>query len=159
MKIKFLTIALFLFMGTKLMAQQPKILPQFTFYTLDGKAFSTKDVDRTKKSLLMLFDCTCEHCQRETKLLFSNYGAFKGVNIYMITLDEVFAIQQFFGSYAPGLNLKPNVKVLQDKKKIFIPTFLPDQYPAIYLYSEGGKLLEYSTGDGGMKKMLKALKK
>lgn len=140
-------------------AQQPTLLPQFTFYKLDGKAFSNKDIKQGKKNLLILFDCTCEHCQRETALLNKNYASFKNVNIYMITLDEAYIIPQFFNSYAKGLNTKPNVTVLQDRNHTFIPTFLPTKYPAMFLYSATGKLQLYNSGDGGIKKLLTVVNK
>ena len=138
-------------------AQQPAYLPQFKFFKLDGKAYSNANINQSKKTLFILFDCTCEHCQREAKELNSIYSKFKNVNILMVTLDESISIQKFFGSYAPGLNLKPNVTVLQDKNRTFIPTFLPSQYPAMYLYAPNGKLLVYSNGDGGIKKILKSI--
>lgn len=138
-------------------AQQPAYLPQFKFFKLDGKAYSNVNINQSKKTLFILFDCTCEHCQREAKELNSIYSKFKNVNILMVTLDESISIQKFFGSYAPGLNLKPNVTVLQDKNRTFIPTFLPSQYPAMYLYAPNGKLLVYSNGDGGIKKILKSI--
>lgn len=140
-------------------AQQPTSLPQFTFYKLDGKAFSNKDIKQGKKNLFVLFDCTCEHCQREAAQLNKNYASFKNANIYMITLDEAYIIPQFFNSYAKGLNLKPNVTVLQDKNHSFIPAFLPSKYPAMFLYSATGKLMLYNAGDGGIKKLLTVINK
>jgi hypothetical protein len=159
MKSRLLFAVIFLFFVSVANAQQPAALPLFTFYKLDGKPVSNINLKAGKKNLFILFDCTCEHCQRETKLLNTNYAAFKDVNIYMITLDEAYIIPKFFDSYAKGLNAKPNVTVLQDKKQIFIPTFLPSMYPAMYLYSPQGKLLAYNAGDGGIKKMLKTNKK
>jgi len=159
MKFRILILVLSLFVSLQLKAQQPTILPQFTFFKLDGKAFSNKNLVPGKKNLFILFDCTCEHCQRETKLLNTNYAQFKDVNIYMITLDEAYIIPQFFNTYAKGLNTKPNVTILQDKNQLFIPSFLPKMYPAMYLYSPAGKLLVYNAGDGGIKKLMPALKK
>jgi len=159
MKFKNLLLALFFFTAVQAKAQQPTLLPQFTFFKLDGKSFSNKDMKQGKKNLFILFDCTCEHCQREVKLLNTNYAKFKDVNIYMITLDEAYIIPQFFTSYAPGLNSKPNVTVLQDKNKIFIPAFLPSKYPSMYLYSTANKLLLYQSGDGGIQKIMKLLSK
>jgi len=159
MKLRSLFLILLLFIGTQLKAQQPTLLPQFTFFKLDGKAFSNKDLAPGKKNLFILFDCTCEHCQRETKALNDNYAQFKNVNIYMITLDEAYIIPQFFNTYAKGLNTKPNVTVLLDKNHLFIPAFLPKMYPAMYLYSAAGKLLVYNSGDGGIKKVIKLVNK
>ncbi|GAA4203578.1 hypothetical protein GCM10022289_20100 [Pedobacter jeongneungensis] len=159
MKFRNLLLILLLAVTFQVKAQQPTLLPQFTFYRLDGKAFSNTDIKQGKKNLFILFDCTCEHCQRESKILNTNYAKFKDVNIYMITMDEGYIIPQFFDSYAKGLNAKPNVLVLQDKKRIFIPTFLPKQYPAMYLYSPAGKLLMYQSGDGGIKKMMTVVSK
>jgi len=159
MKFKSLIFIALLIAVFQVKAQQPNVLPQFTFFKLDGKAFSNKDLVQGKKNLFMLFDCTCEHCQREARLLNENYAQFKNTNIYMVTLDEAYIIPQFFNSYAKGLNSKPNVSVLQDKNRTFIPTFLPKMYPGIYLYSATGKLLVYNAGDGGIKKVVTALKK
>lgn len=151
MKFRNLLLIVLLAVTFQLSAQQPTLLPQFTFYRLDGKAFSNADIKQGKKNLFILFDCTCEHCQRETKMLNASYAQFKDVNIYMITMDEAYIIPQFFDSYAKGLNSKPNVLILQDKKRMFIPTFLPKQYPSMYLYSSTGKLLMYQSGDGGIR--------
>jgi len=158
MKLKLFLLALSFCLSTQIKAQQPTILPQFTFFKLDGKAFSNKNLVPGKKNLFILFDCTCEHCQRESKLLNTNYAQFKDVNIYMITLDEAYIIPQFFNTYAKGLNTKPNVTVLLDKNQLFIPLFLPKMYPAMYLYSPTGKLLGYNAGDGGIKKLIKIVK-
>lgn len=154
MKFRNLLLILLLAVTFRVEAQQPTLLPQFTFYKLDGKPFSNNDIKQGKKNLFILFDCTCEHCQRESKNLNANYAKFKDINIYMITMDEEYIIPQFFNSYAKGLNTKPNVLVLQDKKRMFIPTFLPKQYPSMYLYSSAGKLLMYQSGDGGVKKLM-----
>ncbi|MBB6238856.1 thiol-disulfide isomerase/thioredoxin [Pedobacter sp. AK013] len=159
MKFRNLFLILLLALTFQVEAQQPTLLPQFTFYKLDGKPFSNNDIKQGKKNLFVLFDCTCEHCQRESKILNTNYAKFKDVNIYMITMDEAYIIPQFFNSYAKGLNDKPNVMVLQDKKRIFIPTFLPKQYPSMYLYSSTGKLLMYQSGDGGVKKLMTVMNK
>lgn len=158
MKLKPIFLALLLMFAMHAGAQQPQNLPFFTFSKLDGKIFSNKDLNPKKANLFMLFDCTCEHCQREAKLLNTNYAKFKDVNIYMITLDEAFIIPQFFNTYAKGLDKKPNVTILQDKKGVFIPTFLPEVYPGLYLYAADGKLLVYHAGDGSVAKILKKMK-
>jgi len=157
MKLRNLFFAITFLFAIHANAQQPAYLPQFKFFKLDGKAYSNVNINQSKKTLFILFDCTCEHCQREAKELNSVYSKFKNVNILMVTLDESISIQKFFGLYAPGLNLKPNVTVLQDKNRTFIPTFLPSQYPAMYLYAPNGKLMVYSNGDGGIKKILKSI--
>ncbi|MFD2286832.1 redoxin domain-containing protein [Pedobacter petrophilus] len=159
MKFKSLLLVLLLAATFQVKAQQPTLLPQFTFFKLDGKAFSNKDLKQGKKNLFILFDCTCEHCQREIKSLSANYAQFEKANIYLITLDEAYIIPQFFNTYAKGLNTKPNVTVLQDKNHMFIPAFLPSMYPAIYLYSSTNKLLVYNSGDGGIKKVMKVINK
>ncbi|MGY3052199.1 thiol-disulfide isomerase/thioredoxin [Pedobacter sp. UYEF25] len=152
LKIAILFVACFSF--NQLKAQQPTFLPQFKFYTLDGKVFSNNNLSQTKSNLLMLFDCTCEHCQHEAMLMTANLNKLNNVNIVMVTLDEQAAINQFFTRYAPGLNTKKNVTVAQDKNGIFIPTFLPSIYPALYLYAPKGKLISYEKGDGAVKRIL-----
>ncbi|MET4082886.1 cytochrome oxidase Cu insertion factor (SCO1/SenC/PrrC family) [Pedobacter sp. UYP30] len=152
LKIAILFVACFTF--NQLKAQQPTFLPQFKFYALDGKQFTNNNLSQTKPNLFMFFDCTCEHCQHEAMLMTANFKKLSKVNIVMVTLDEQSAIKQFFTRYAPGLNAKTNVTVVQDKNGIFIPTFLPSIYPAFYLYTPKGKLISYEKGDGAMKRLL-----
>lgn len=159
MKLKLAFLFLSLFAVTQLRAQQPTFMPQIKFYTLDGKVFSSNNLSHTKPNLLVLFDCTCEHCQHEAMLIEANITKLSKVNIVMVTLDEKPAIDLFFKRYAPGLKSKTNVTVVQDKDKIFIPTFLPSIYPAFYLYSAKGKLMAYEKGDGSVKRILTQLNK
>lgn len=159
MKVKSFLLVLIIAITYQVKAQQPTLLPQFTFFKLDGKSFSNKDLKQGKQNLFILFDCTCEHCQREMKSLNANYKLFQKANIYLITLDEAYIIPQFFDTYAKGLNKKPNVTVMQDKNHMFIPAFLPKMYPAMYLYSPTNKLLVYNAGDGGIKKIMKEINK
>ena len=39
-------------------AQQPAYLPQFKFFKLDGKAYSNVNINQSKKTLFILFDCS-----------------------------------------------------------------------------------------------------
>lgn len=151
MKLKIALFFIAILSFTQLKAQQPAFMPQFKFFTLDGKAFTNNNLSQSKQNLLVFFDCTCDHCQKEAKLMNSEYNKLANVNIIMVTLDEPTAIKQFFSRYASGLNLKKNVTVVQDKNQLFIPTFLPSIFPALYLYSPKGKLISYEKGDGAIK--------
>ena len=80
------------------------------------------------------------------------------VNIYLISLDEFRTMNYFVDRYGkPFLNMK-NVKLLQDKDRIFIPLFKPLKYPSIYLYSTDKRLKIYSSDEHDIPKIISLIK-
>ncbi|MGY4386152.1 thioredoxin-related protein [Pedobacter sp. UYP24] len=161
MKQILLTISLSL-LGLFLFAQDPlpgSIVPNAVFYKLDGKSFSTNSLPTDKKSLLMFYDATCEHCQRVGAVLSKRSKELSGINLYMISLDEVESINYFMKNYAKGLPAMKNVTVLRDKDMVFIPLFHPKQYPSLYLYGKNKKLIYFSSAEKDLPKFFPLLKK
>lgn len=160
----FLTILLFLIFYTNgnLKAQTPgtpAYLPDFTFYKLDGSVFNKQQLARGPHSIFILFDCGCEHCQREMVNIGEHYGDFKNVVFYLVTMDRKQEIDKFMGSFGRYLNGKPNVVLLQDRNAEFIPKFKPLKYPGIFVYASDGKNLFSNSGTTPLKDILTALNK
>ena len=134
-------------------------LPNFTFYKLDGMTFSKREMPKNERSIFILFDAGCGHCQHEIVDIGRQYSSFKHVNFYLVSLDEKVAIDKFMSYYGKYLKDKRNVFVLQDKELEFIPKFKPSKYPGIFLYSKTGKFIYSSCGTTPVKNIIKALKK
>ena len=155
----FLFIFFLVSISLKSSAQTPaRTLPNFIFYKLDGTAFSKNNLSRTTKNFIVFFDVTCSHCQKEVEGIGKNYKEFRGVSFYMVSLDESEAIKKFMSTYGKELYNKKNVTLLRDADKVFIPMFAPTRYPAIFLYSPQGTLIQYFGGETKIKDLINAIK-
>ena len=121
------------------------LVPKAVFYKLDGKSFSTDQIAKDKKFLLMFYDATCDHCQRVATELSKRSKELSGINLYMISLDEPRSINYFMGTFGKPLLAMKNVTILQDKDMVFIPLFHPKQYPSLYLYGKDRRLIFFSS--------------
>lgn len=120
-----------------------KNIPDFTFYRMDGRPFSKKELSKTKKIVFVFFDVTCDHCQKELKAMSDKIDQFKKAEFYLVSMDNVPGIQMFMGRYAPKMKGRGNVTLLTDLDRQFITRFMPVQYPATYIYGTDGKLIRY----------------
>ncbi|MHA4895601.1 peroxiredoxin family protein [Pedobacter sp. PWIIR3] len=160
MKHFLLTISLSL-LGLFVFAQDPipgSVIPNAVFYKLDGKSFSTSALPKDRKSLIMFYDATCEHCQRVGTVLSKRSKELAGINVYMISLDEVESINYFMNNFAKGLPAMKNVTLLRDKDMVFIPLFHPKQYPSLYLYGKDKKLIYFSSAEKDVPKFFPLMK-
>lgn len=133
-------------------------LPSAVFYKLDGKTFSTEQIVKGKKTLLMFFDATCEHCQRVATVLSKRKQELANINVYLISNDEKVSIDYYISNFAKPLAALKNVTVLQDRDKVFIPLFKPTQYPSLYLFSPDRKLAYFTSKEKEVPKMFPLFK-
>lgn len=133
-------------------------LPDFTFEGMNGKLFTKANVDKTKTSIFIFFDVTCEHCQHEIVDIGKNYASFKNVRFYLVSMDNKNSIMQFISTYGKQLYGKPNVTILQDFKPEFVQKFRPEKFPALFIYSKSGELIKYLSGQKKAKDILAVLK-
>lgn len=134
--------------------QKGSDLPKAVFYKSDGKPFSTEEIGKDKKSLIMFFDATCGHCQKVAAGLSKKSKELAHINLYLVTHDEQVSINYFMTNYGKPLLSMKNVVVLQDKDHVFLPLFHPKQYPALYLYGPDKKLIFWSSNDKDLPKFL-----
>ncbi|MNL06010.1 hypothetical protein D3C87_1266310 [compost metagenome] len=122
-------------------------MPLAAFYRADGTVFATEQIPKGSRSMVMLFDATCEHCQKVVSNISKRSKELEGTNFYLVSQDEFRSINYFMDNFGKPLKTMKNVTVLQDRNHIFIPLFHPKQYPAIYLYGKDKKLEFYSSNE------------
>jgi thioredoxin-related protein len=134
------------------------LLPKAVFYKLDGKSFSTDQIGKDKKFLIMFYDATCEHCQRVAVNLSKRSKELTAINLYMISLDEPKSINYFMVTFGKPLLALKTITVLRDKDMMFIPLFHPQQYPSLYLYGKDKRLIFFSSKEKEVGKFFSLLK-
>ena len=120
-----------------------QIIPDFTFYKFNGQPFSRKDLTPNKKMVIVFFDVSCDHCQNELKAVSTRFDDFKKAEFYLVSMDNVPAIQAFMKKYATKMQGKANVTLLRDVNRQFIVRFRPIQFPATYVYDPNKRLVKY----------------
>lgn len=112
-------------------------LPAFTYYTLDGKKFTEKDLNQNTRLMIVYFNPHCEVCQEETKEIMSNIDYFKGIQIVMISPNT----QEELAAFSKQYNLASQILLLQDPDDVFYKQFKATGYPSLYLYDQKKNLI------------------
>lgn len=133
-------------------------IPAFTFYKVkSGVPFTNADIPKGKKTVFILFDPSCSHCQHEAAALGKNYAKLKDVNIYFVSMNDPALQASFLETFGKELVGKPNVAVLYDKNQDFIQKFhVPKQFPANYVYGADLKLQTSWDGERDITKIIEA---
>jgi len=149
MKLPIIVVAsLLLFFGAGAGAQSPaREIPDFTFFTVDGNPFFSKQIPKDRASLFSFFDVTCTHCKTTMKTLGDRYADLRNVSVYLVTLDGRKEALDFVKKYGPQLINKKNVTILNDLNKEFLPKFQPQQYPSVYVYNRYRRLELYEKDE------------
>lgn len=154
MKQLLLVLAFFSLSFSSFAQGQPTILPSAVFYKENGAKMSTAEFPKTKKSLIIFFDATCPHCQRVVANLSKQSSKLSKANLYLISQDEFRSINYFMNNFGKPLMKMKNVTVLRDQYLMFIPAFLPKQYPSLYLYGTDRRLILFSSDEHDVSKFL-----
>jgi len=157
-RVNLIILFLFSLLSFETYAQTPaQTIPEFTFYKLDKTPFTNKNVTVGKDVLFIFFDVTCDHCQHTISTLSKRINECQKISIYLISLEDKTAINNFFNQYGKNLSGQKNVTILQDSKNQFITQFGPRKYPSVFLYSAQKKLLLYDDEDQYLEKFFKII--
>ncbi len=156
---KVISFFLFLMISISICAQRPaETIPEFKFFKLNRSSFTNKNLEANKLLFFCFFDISCDHCQHAIEKISQHYSGFNGTAIYLITLDNLNAIEKFMNKYGQNLLGKKNVTILQDLQYEFINKFKPKKYPSIFLYSHNRRLILYDDNPENMFMFLKQIK-
>ncbi|HEY8399796.1 MAG TPA: redoxin domain-containing protein [Cytophagaceae bacterium] len=116
-------------------------IPQFTYYTIEGKTFGNKDLKKNTKLIFMYFNPLCDICVSETQNILGNYYYLQEHNIQLVMvspnkLGEIVVFKDKF-----GLDRYENITVLHDRDDTFYKQFNAIGYPTLYLYNEEQNLI------------------
>lgn len=129
-------------------AQTPaKEIPDFTFFSVEGNPFFSRQIPKDRPSVFSFFDVTCSHCKSTMKKFGDRYTDLQNVSLYLVTLDGKKEAIDFVKTHAPQLLNKKNVKILLDLNQEFMPKFQPQQYPSVYVYNKYRRLEHYEKDE------------
>lgn len=133
-----------------------KSIPEFSFLTLERKAFTSKNLAKDFYKLFVYFNSECEYCQSEATQISENLENFKNTQLAFVSFEPMEGIKQFAIDY--HLNDKENVVFLHDKKLEFAKIFDAKSIPFMLLYSKDNQLIKKYKGATKVDNILKYLK-
>ena len=130
-------------------------IPQFTIYKAPDSTQFTRSNLKKKPTVFIIFSPDCDHCQRETKDLLSNFDKFKKSQIVMVTYLPYEEMMQFYKDYK--IANYPQIIMGRDAKFFFPIFFNVHNFPSIIVYNKEGKLKDSFEGTVSVDKIAAAL--
>lgn len=128
-------------------------LPQMGLTRLDGSRLVAKDLKG--KTVLVLFQPDCDHCQREAAQIRENLEAFDGYTVYFVSDAGLPQLNRFAREY--DLEGKSNIHFVQASVNDIIHALGPVQAPSVFVYSEQGRLVSSFIGETPIEEIKGAL--
>lgn len=129
-------------------------LPSITLTKLDGNRFTAKSL-QGRPVILVLFQATCDHCQREAKHIKNHIESFRNYQLYFISADTPAEASKFAVEY--GLAEETNVTFALTDVPSVLNTFGPVATPSVYIYNAAGKLMAKFNGETDINLILKKI--
>jgi peroxiredoxin len=127
-------------------------LPKMIITSVDESKINVHTLK--EKTILILFQPDCDHCQREAKEIRENLNAFKEYTLYFISADQVAAVKKFGEDY--DLAGRTNVYFATTTVDDVIKNFGGIPAPSVYIYTDQ-KLAQKFNGEVTIEKILQAL--
>ena len=126
--------------------QNPAI-PDFNIWRVeDSTAFTKKDLDPTKVTIMMVFGPECSHCKDATKKILEQIDLFKDVQIIMYAPTRHELAVNFYKEM--GLSGYPQFIVGSDPPFHLGGFYQVSSLPTLFLYDKKGKFVKkYEKAD------------
>ncbi|MHA6246786.1 peroxiredoxin family protein [Pontibacter sp. CAU 1760] len=128
-------------------------LPMLPMLLQDGSRVIAKNLKG--KTVLVLYQPDCDHCQREATQIQENLEAFEGYKVYFVS-DAGFAQQRQFAETYKLADLK-NVHFATTTINDILEQVGPIEAPSLFVYSEEGRLVKSFIGETPIEQILPVL--
>jgi thiol-disulfide isomerase/thioredoxin len=134
-----------------------KIIPNFSLVNLDSVAFNQTVLVSGKKTIIMLFNPECEHCQDQLKLLLSIPEVADSANLILTATETLQKIKIFHDKF--HVANYPWIHIGKDYKYFFGGFYQPKTIPVLAFYNTNKQLVYFNQGSVKKAAILEALKK
>lgn len=116
-------------------------IPAFTISRVpDSSAFTNKDLDPKKQTIIMVFGPECSHCKDEMKKLLAHVDLFSHVQFVMYAPAKFSLAQNFYNEFE--LSKYPLFMVGADPLFKLGGFFQISSLPTLFLYDRKGKFVK-----------------
>lgn len=126
-------------------AARTAVLPPFEFQSLDGRRFTSANLDPAIPVTLVHFSTQCEFCAGELGEITGAGDLFRGVRILLISSQSPQLLQRF--AETNDLRKWPNISVVHDPDRSFDRIFGASAIPRTLVYDAQHRLVKDYTGE------------
>ena len=132
-----------------------KILPRFTFYNLDGSAFSNDSISKSERVIFIHFNTCCDYCIYELEQIIQYADDFKQVKVLLISEEDADQIRTLQSKF--HLKNFTFIKFLHDRNMSYYSYFGTAIIPSVVIYNSNGELIKQFQGETKIETILKCL--
>lgn len=115
-------------------------IPPFRYVTHQRKFITNQDIPVNKPVIMVLFNPTCDHCQKAAQILKDNKALFGQSTVVLVTFVSNFGELEGFVQ-SQGLAMEPNFFICAAEEKAITSYFMPNYIlPQILVYNKQHKL-------------------
>ena len=133
-------------------AQTRNDMPKMIITSVDESKINVHQLK--EKTILILFQPDCDHCQREARAIRENLDAFKEYTLYFISADQMTDVKKFGEAF--DLIGQANVHFALTTVEDVIKNFGGVPAPSVYIYTDQ-KLVQKFNGEVTIDKILQAI--
>jgi len=130
-------------------------LPLFKMYNLDSVAFTQSVLVKHKKTIVMMFNPECGHCQKEIDILLSIPQVTQNTQIILVSTEPLAKIKEFY--FKNHLERFPYIFAGKDIKYFWGRFFKPSTIPVLAFYNEQDQFITLHQGNMDKAEVIAAL--
>ncbi|NOU18625.1 MAG: redoxin domain-containing protein [Bacteroidales bacterium] len=125
------------------LSQKIKVLPNFTFKSLDNHLITPDSISSDRNTIIMLYSSDCLHCYNIFDQMVNLISEMPTFQILMVSSDSLETISEFKEKFDldPGMP----IKFYQCDKAELAKLFGHYNYPTLYYYDQGKHLIKKIT--------------
>lgn len=140
--------------GKEELREKAAQLPDLELTTLDGNSVNLPG-ERT--IVLVYFNSTCDHCQREIADLQEHMELFEGSVLVLMSAEESQVVASYMSSI--GLRMSDSLIIAHVRHEVIAEKFGLLGLPQIFVYSPEGRLIDLFRGETKAEKIARSLPK
>jgi len=119
-------------------------MPPLCYVTKDGRV-RQPEIKPQRKSIVMLFDPVCDHCQKQTQIFEENIEQFGKWNIVLQAMPDLYNFLPFFEK-ATHVSQYPQIQVGADSCGLMNKIYVYMPLPQVNIYDKDKRLIKTFTG-------------
>lgn len=130
--------------------------PDFNLLTLDSTVFTQAVLKENTRTVIMLFNPECGHCQAQLETLLAITDITQTAQLVLTSTETLAKLKIFYDKN--HLQKYPNIILGKDYKYFFGGYYQPKTIPVLAFYNAAKQLVFFNQGNVSKKQVLKALK-
>ena len=134
------------------------VFPSFDILLMDSSTiFQTQKIGNDKPVVFLVFNSSCEHCQKEASDLVKNKSRLSTIRLVMMSYENISLIKSFYNKYS--LSRIEGLIIGRDYRFAGANYFMYESIPFCAIYSKKHKYLQSLERDFDTDSIFNVLKK